>query len=83
MWLTNDDNPFSNSIPGYSKIFSKYRAGTGGGVMIQDRQDLVVVKTLPSESVTVKLKNKNVRFQVGVVYNTPTGNKQDFLDKAR
>ena len=54
--------------------------------MIEVRQGLVVVKTLPSEvdeSVIVELKyeNKNVRFQVELVYNPPTGNKQDFLYK--
>ena len=83
-WLTYDDNPFLYSIPGYSEIFSECRAGRGGGVMIQVRQDSVVVKTLPSdldESVTVELKYKTVRFQVRVVYTPPTGNKQAFLDK--
>ena len=40
--------------------------------------------TLPSEvdqRVGVEQKYKNVRCQVGVVYNPPTGNKQGFLDK--
>ena len=40
--------------------------------MIQVRQNFILVKTLPSEldeSVTVELIYKNVRFEVGVVYN--------------
>ena len=53
-----------------------------GGRIIQVGQDLVVTKTLPSEldgSETTELKDKNVRFEVTVVYNLPNGNKQDFL----
>ena len=83
-WLANDENLFFSAIPGYSEIFSKCPAERGGGVMIQDGQPLVVVKTFPGEldeSVSVELKYKNVRLQVRVLYNTPTGNKQDFLDK--
>ena len=58
--------------------------GRGGGLKIQVRQDLVVLKTLPSEldeSVTLELKYKNVRFQVAVVYNSHNGIKQDFVNK--
>ena len=83
-WLTNDDHPFLYSIPGYFEIFSKCRFGRGGGVMIQDGQHLIVVKTIPGELdeyVSVELKYKNVRLQVWLVYNPPTGNKQDFLDR--
>ena len=45
-WLPNDHNAFLFSIPWYSETFSKCM-GRGGGVTIQIRQDLVVVKTLP------------------------------------
>ena len=82
-WLTNDGKPFLRSVPGYGKIFSKCRMQRRGAVMTQVRQDLVVVKTLPSEfneSDTMELKYNNVRFKVAAMYNRPTRIKQDFLD---
>ena len=52
----------------------KCLVGIGDEVTIQVRQDLFVVKILPSEldkCATVELKYKNVRFQVGVLYIPP------------
>ena len=83
-WLRNDDNPFF-SIPGRSEMFSKCRGGRDGGVVIQVRQDIVVVKTLSielDESVLIELNYKIICFQVGVVFSPPTGNKQDCLDNS-
>ena len=77
-WVTNDDNLLLISIPRCSENFSNCRMGRGGRVTIQDRQALVVLKTLPSqldESITVQPKYKNVCFQVPIAYNIPNGNE--------
>ena len=64
------------------KVFSKCRIGRGSGVMLQVKQDLMVLKTLPSEldeSVTTELKYKNVGFQVAGCLTFATETNKRFL----
>ncbi|MEL6989481.1 MAG: endonuclease/exonuclease/phosphatase family protein, partial [Bacteroidota bacterium] len=82
-WLTENDTPALFRIPGYSEVFSKCRSSKGGGLMIQVKKDINFVKTIPcelDEALAVELSNRNVKFQIAVIYNPPKINKQEFLE---
>ena len=81
-WVTNVDDPILFNVTNYNTCLSKSRVGSGGGIMIQIRDEVSLVEELNcdlDESVLAHLTIGDLKIALLVVYNPPRANKQNFI----
>ena len=73
-WLHEYDDKYSFKLKGYHDVISKPRASTGGGVMIQLKENVTFVEELPwefEESLTVLVRINQEFFLIMFAYKPP------------
>ena len=82
-WLSENDDPKCFLLHGYSQYLTKCTPSRGGGVMIQERNDLSIIKeteTSFEEALFAEISKAGKRFKVLTIYNKPCNKKKFFVE---
>ena len=82
-WLSDSEEPENYLVCGYKRYCVKNRAHTGGGVMIQMRDNLTILREIPTkfnEALFLEVEINSYKFKVLTIYVAPRVNKLEFVD---
>ena len=83
-WLNENDDPKFFLIHGYNQEITKSRTTRGGGVMIQIRNAIDLMKNFHTpfdEALSVEIGENGDIIKIIVIYNPPRTNKMEFIEK--
>ena len=83
-WLTENDDPKCFLVHGYNQLMNKTRNSKGGGVMIQVKNDYILMKEISTnldEALMADVCKGDEMFRILVIYNPPRNNKTEFIEK--